>query len=115
MSVALYTDVHIPRAITPGLRTRNIDVVTAQGDDADPLSDSEVMDRATSYRRVVVTFDEDFLVEANRRQSTGILFSGIVFARPIDLTIGQILKDLELIAFASEPQDYESRVEYLPL
>jgi len=31
MPVALYLDVHIPRAIPLGLRVRQVDVLTAQG------------------------------------------------------------------------------------
>ena len=35
MSVALYMDVHAPRAITRALRVKGIDVLTAQEDGAD--------------------------------------------------------------------------------
>lgn len=115
MSAAFYMDVHIPRAITQGLRKRGVDVLTAQEDHAERLPDSEVLDRTLAYRRVVFTFDEDFLVEAHRRQSAGVFFSGVIFARPLDMTIGQIVKDLELIVQASDLADYENRVEYLPL
>ena len=34
MSVRLYTDVHVPFAITAGLRIRGVDVQTAQADNA---------------------------------------------------------------------------------
>jgi len=35
-------DVHVPRSITVGLRTRNIDVLTAQEDSAAAFSDPEL-------------------------------------------------------------------------
>jgi len=50
MPVAFYMDAHIPRAITLGLRMRNVDVLTAQEDGAGTLSDSELLDRATQYK-----------------------------------------------------------------
>ena len=47
MAIKLYMDVHIPKAITIGLRLRNVDVITAQEDSANTLSDSELLDHAT--------------------------------------------------------------------
>lgn len=38
MSVQLYMDVHVPRAITNGLRKRGVNVITAQEDNAATLS-----------------------------------------------------------------------------
>jgi len=46
LSVRLYMDVHVPRAITQGLRLRGVDVLTAQEDDARVLPDPELLDRA---------------------------------------------------------------------
>ncbi|MFL6215812.1 MAG: hypothetical protein ACJ74J_18155 [Blastocatellia bacterium] len=40
-------DVQIRRALTEGLRLRGVDVLTAQEDGADELSDHELLDRAT--------------------------------------------------------------------
>ena len=45
MAVALYMDVHIPRAITIGLRLRGVDVLTAQEDNAATLLDPALLDR----------------------------------------------------------------------
>ena len=59
MSVPLYMDVHVPRAITQALRVRGIDVLTAQQDNATRLSDGELLDRASSLGRVLFTRDAD--------------------------------------------------------
>jgi hypothetical protein len=67
MGVALYADVHIPRAIISGLRRLGVDVLTAQEDNAATLSDSELLDRATTIGRALFTFDDDLLHEANAR------------------------------------------------
>jgi hypothetical protein len=45
-------DVHIPLAITEGLRRRRIDVLTAQQDGADRLNDDLLLQRATRLERV---------------------------------------------------------------
>lgn len=42
-------------------------------------------------------------------------FVGVVDAHQLAVTIGQAVNDLESIAKLYEPQDIESRVEYLPL
>lgn len=42
MPLGLYMDVHIPRAVTNGLRRRGVDVITAQQDDAAALDDSKL-------------------------------------------------------------------------
>ena len=39
MSVRLYADVHVRRAVTEGLRLRGIDILTAQEDSAAQLLD----------------------------------------------------------------------------
>ncbi len=46
MSVRLYMDVHVRRAVTEGLRLRGVDVLTAQDDGAAGFSDSQLLDRS---------------------------------------------------------------------
>ena len=53
MGVELYMDVHVRREITVGLRTRGVDVLTAQEDGAAALDDPLLLDRATSLGRVL--------------------------------------------------------------
>jgi hypothetical protein len=48
MPVGLYMDVHIPKAITIGLRLRGVDVLTAQEDGTITLSDADLLNRATN-------------------------------------------------------------------
>ncbi len=75
MSIKLYTDVHIPYAIVAGLRARSVDVITAQADGSARLSDPALLDRATALDRALFTYDQDFLVEAARRQRAGETFA----------------------------------------
>ena len=71
MILSLYMDVHIPRAITEGLRLRGVDVLTAQKDGSGEVSDSDLLTRASSLGRVLFSMDADLLREASRRQAEG--------------------------------------------
>jgi predicted nuclease of predicted toxin-antitoxin system len=108
-------DVHVPRAITEGLRLRDVDVVTAQEDGARRLPDDALLDRATSLGRVLFTRDDDLLTEATRRQRDGTAFAGLIYAHQLQATIGQCVRDLELIATVGDPPDLANRIEFLPL
>ncbi len=113
--LALYMDVHVPRAITVGLRSRGVDVLTAQEDGTRTLDDPELLDRATQLGRPLFSRDDDLLAEAHRRQSEGIEFAGVIYAHQLQVSIGKCITDLELIAKAGEAEDMLNRVEYLPL
>jgi len=115
LSLKLYADVHVRRAISVALRVRDVDVLTAQADGAAELEDPELLDRATALGRVLFTQDEDLLTEGVRRQRTGEPFAGIIYAHQLRVTIGQCISDLELIAKVFEPADMAGRIEYLPL
>ena len=77
MSVRLYMDVHVPYAISFGLRLRKVDVVTSQEDGTTELEDSDLLDRATALGRALFTQDTDFLRIARERQRNEIHFAGI--------------------------------------
>jgi predicted nuclease of predicted toxin-antitoxin system len=115
MTVALYMDVHVHRAITMGLRIRGVDVLTAQEDGYRQAGDDVLLDRATELQRVLFTQDEDLLAEAKRRQMQGAFFAGVIYAHQLRITIGRCVQDLELIASAANPEEMANRVEYLPL
>lgn len=111
----VYMDVHVPFAITAGLRLRGVDVLTAQEDDAAQLDDEVLLDRVTALGRVIFTRDVDFLGHARERQAIGVKFSGVVYAHQLRVSIGQCVADLELIAKVYDSEDMENRVEYLPV
>lgn len=115
MSVGLYMDVHVPAAVTHGLLLRNVDVLTAQLDATSQMDDSDLLDRARQLNRVFVSQDEDLLAEAVRRQRAGIPFAGLIYAHQLSITIGRFISDLEMFASAGKPEDFDGRVEFLPL
>lgn len=113
--VALYMDVHVDIAITRGLRRRGVDVLTAQEDGSATLDDSLLLDRAATLNRLLFTQDEDFLIEAHRRQTVGEHFVGVIYIHQRDTVIGRCINDLETIAYASELEEYANQVRHLPL
>jgi hypothetical protein len=115
MPIPLYMEAHIPRVITLGLRMRSVDVLTAREDGAETLSDPDLLDRATQLGRAIFTFDDDLLGEATRRQRGHRSFSGVIYAHPLRISIGQCIRDLELIAKAGEPEDLRDLIQFLPL
>jgi hypothetical protein len=115
MSLKLYMDEHVPSAITEGLRQRGIDILTAQEDAKEGVDDPVLLDRATELERTLFTRDEDLLVEGARRQQCGEAFGGIIYAHQLRVTIGQCVRDLELIAGVCEPEELVNQVQYLPL
>ena len=80
MSLSVYMDVHIPLAITEGLRRREIDVLTSQQDGTTEVDDEPLLTRATALGRLLFTQDEDLLAIAARWQRSGKPFVGILYA-----------------------------------
>jgi hypothetical protein len=115
MSSSLYMDVHVPSAITEGLRRRGIDVVTSQEDGTREVDDESLLFRSTELDRVLFTQDDDILAIAAHWQSSGMKFSGAVYAHQLGPGIGKIIEDLELLMRAAEPQELENHVIHLPL
>lgn len=115
MTVALYRDEHVHRAITTSLRLRGVDVLTAQDDGHRHVPDHVLLDRATELGRVLFSQDEDLLAEANHRQRGQKAFAGVVYAHQLQVSIGACVRELELIAKIANQKGLADRVEYLPL
>lgn len=115
MNLKFLMDVHVPQAITNGLRRRGVDVVTAREVSLHEVDDSMLLDQATSLGRVLISQDADLLREARKRMLAGVEFSGVAYGHQNDLLIGQAVADLELMAKVYEPDDILNRVEHLPL
>jgi len=115
VTVRLFMDHHVRSAITDGLRSRGVDVLTAYEDRAHRLADELLLERAIQLDRALVTEDADLLRIAEMWLAIGREFSGVVYTHRLRLTIGEAVQDLELIAKLNEPKDMYNRVEYLPL
>jgi hypothetical protein len=108
-------DVHVPQAITDQLRRRGVDVVTAIEDGSATLTDDNLLDHARGLNRLMFTQDIRFKSLAEAWQRSGRPFAGLVFGHQLRGTIGQYVGDLELIAKASNPEEWVNAIEHLPL
>ncbi len=115
MPVKLYMNHNVPRSIAIGLKTRDVDVVTAYEDGAAELDDSDLLDRALKLDRLLFSQDDDLIIEAANRQRIQKPFFGVVFAHQLHVSIGKIIEDLEIIAKATEPEDVINELTFLPL
>ena len=108
-------DVHVPSAITAGLRRRGIDVITSQDDGSSESDDDVLLARATELDRLFFTQDEDFLKLAPQWQESGRRFSGVIFARQMATSLGLLIDELELLMLCATEEELNNRVIHLPL
>ena len=94
---------------------KGIDLITAYENGSSQLDDSELLDRATALERVLFTRDYNLLQEATKRQRIGIPFYGIIYAHQLKISIGDCIRDLEIIAEAGDPEDLINQAQFLPL
>lgn len=115
MAIAFFFDVHVDHAIVGQLRLRQVDVLTVQEDGADQFSDELLLDHASQLGRPVFTHDIRFQAMAENWQRLGRPFCGLIFAHPMQVPIGGCVRDLELIAKATDSHDWAGAVIRLPL
>jgi predicted nuclease of predicted toxin-antitoxin system len=108
-------DHNVRRAITRGLRSRGIDVLTAQEDGLAEANDEAILERAAKLGRIVFTNDVDFLAIARQWQRLGRSFAGVVYAHQQELTVGQTIDYLELISQVGTAEELRNAVQFIPL
>ena len=114
MSLRLYFDHHVPRAIAVGVRQQGIDVLTTDTDGTADRDDEFLLQRATDLGRVIFTQDRDFLALAAAWQHNRREFAGMVYAHQMRITIGVVIQDVVLIASLMPPDKMRNRVGCLP-
>lgn len=97
------------------LRLRQVDVLTAQDDGTTRLTDELLLEHASKSGRPLVTHDIRFHALAQNWLVQGRPFCGLIFGHLMQVSIGQCVKDLEIIAKATDPQDWDSTIVRLPL
>ena len=86
MEIRFHLDESVPNAIANGLRLRTIDVTTTKDAHLLEASDEEQLAYARANCRVIVSFDDDFLVLASR----GTAHCGIAYCHQRERSIGQV-------------------------
>jgi hypothetical protein len=113
----LLSDEDVPGDIVRGLRRRQpeLDVVRVQEVDLRGTRDRDVLAFAAAEGRQVFTRDRNSMTaDAYDRVARGLPMPG-VFVLPEHISLGKAVTELELLAFASDPDDWKDRVIFLPL
>jgi hypothetical protein len=115
VGLKVYMDVHVPSAITEGLRRRQIDVITSQEDGTREADDEVLLQRTTDLGRLLFSQDQDLLQIGNQWQAEGRSFAGLVYAPQQGTSIGRCVEDLELIAQCCTEEEVANRIVFVPL
>jgi hypothetical protein len=113
----MLSDEDVPGDIVRGLRQRqpDLDVVRVQEVGLVHTDDAVILEWAAREGRQIFTRDRNTMTgHAYDRVVQGLPMVG-VFVIPEDMSIGQAVKELELIALASDSPDWHDRVIFLPL
>jgi hypothetical protein len=106
--IKFYMDEHVARAVTSGLRRRDVDVLTTQEAGMMSATDADHLSLAFRSGRVIFTQDDDFL----RLHAKGYEHAGIVYASQ-HTRIGDIVRGLMLIYQLFDGEDMVNHVEFL--
>lgn len=108
-----YADVHVPLPIVQGLRTRGMDVATAQDRGQQQADDDVLLSQALREQRVMLTCDHDFLRLAAALSAQGQSFAPIYFWPQQSRSIGEMIRRILREANQSDYDSACSRVFFL--
>lgn len=115
--VRLLADENFNGRILRGVRRENpdADILRVQDSAVYGSSDPDVLEWAAREGRILLTHDIDTMIGfANARLEAGQPMAGL-FAVQDNAPFGQVIDNLLTILGASEPQEWENRVVFLPL
>ncbi len=106
--IRFYTDEHIPKAGTMGLRRRGVDVLTCQEVGMLSVEDEVHLAFATRQGRTAITQDDDFL----RLHASGFQHQGIAYSHR-QTPVGEVIRGVMLVFEVLEDDDMTNHVEFL--
>jgi len=104
----IYADENIERSIVEGLRRRNINIVSARELGHLGKSDEFHIKKASEINAVILTHDIDFLKIAKN-----VVHNGIVFSHSKNVSVGECIREVELIVNILKDKDMENHIEFL--
>jgi predicted nuclease of predicted toxin-antitoxin system len=117
MTIKFLADENFDHKTLAGLKRRepDLDIVPVQEVGLREGDDPQVLEWAAREERIVVTHDVSTFADfAYERVAAGLPMPGVIEI-PESVPRSAIIDELILIAGASEPDDWENRVVYLPL
>ena len=109
--IAYYMDENMLWVITNGVRDRGIDVLTVQEDGLSGLDDQEIFKRSITLERVLVSFDQDLITEAQQYQAIRAHFKGLIFIQLHKASLGKFITEFELISLTSQTTEYRNQIQ----
>ncbi len=106
----IYADENVETSVIEGLRRRKVTVLSAVELGYSGKSDEFHLAHASDLQAVILTHDIDFLMMASRH---GIKHRGIIFAHSKNVSIGDCIRGIELIASVLTDQDMRNHIEFL--
>ena len=116
IGLRLLSDEDVPGSIVRELRKRHpeLDVVRVQEVGLMNTPDPDVLEWAATEGRLILTRDINTMTaHALERVALGLPMPG-VFVIPQRMPVGQAIKELEIIALASNFDEWRDRVVFLP-
>jgi hypothetical protein len=103
--------------IMRGVQVRNpqVDIIRVQATELYTEDDPILLEWAAREGRILITHDLDTVTRyTNERLAQGLPSAGVIFVRDT-LPVAKVIEDLLTIVGASEPHEWENRIEFLPL
>ena len=106
----IYADENIETSVIDGLRRRGITLYSAVELGYRGKSDKFHLSKAGELDAIVLTHDVDFLVMAS---SPNVTHRGIIFSQSKNVSIGDCIRGVELIANVLSDRDMRNHIEFL--
>ena len=106
----IYADENIESSVIDGLRRRGITVHSAVELGYSGKSDKFHLSKAGELEAIVLTHDVDFLMMAG---SPNVNHRGIIFSHSKNVSIGDCIRGVELIANVLSDRDMRNHIEFL--
>lgn len=115
MTIRLYVDEDsMDKALIRALRTRGMDVTTAQDEGMIERSDVEHLEYATSQGRVLYSFNRrDFYQLHTEYLRQGKFHAGIILARQQQYSVGEQMRRILKLNAAKSAEEMQHWVEFL--
>jgi len=109
----IYCDENIESAIVEGLKRRGIEVISTRDRKDLGKSDEYHLKRVSELGAVVLTHDPDLLKIAHRWNQRGKEHKGILYVHPLDLSIGECIRMVELVTQVLTEEEMKNHIEFL--
>lgn len=115
--IRLLADENFDNRILRGLRRANarVDIVRVQDTALYQADDPRVLEWAAQEGRITLTHDVNTMPKyAYARASAGLSMPGVIAVQP-GASIAEVIEDMLLILEASDAEEFQNQVVYLPL